>query len=86
MPKGRRNTDISGEWFEHSGLPEGLWAKNMHIRSKGKEKEAQEYEPHDAKIGIAAQKLIPVYLGTGPRKIIIQNKYICTNKFMYNTN
>jgi hypothetical protein len=51
MPKGRRNADIAGEWFEHSGLPEGLWAKAMHIRSKGKEKEAQEYETHAKKIG-----------------------------------
>ena len=26
--------DIAGEWFEASGLPEGLFARGMHARSK----------------------------------------------------
>ena len=54
MPRGRRNAGIAGEWFEHSGLPEGLWAKAMHSRSEGRENEALWYEKRAKKIGFGA--------------------------------
>ena len=31
---GRKDPDLAGEWFEASGLPEGLFARALHARSK----------------------------------------------------
>jgi hypothetical protein len=54
MPRGRKNPSVAGEWFEYSGLPEGMWAKAMHSRSIGKEKEAQAFERRAKVMGFGA--------------------------------
>ena len=54
MRGGRRSPGVAGEWFLYSGLPEGLWAKAMHSRSEGKEKEALAYEKRAKVMGFGA--------------------------------
>lgn len=54
MPRGRKNPDVAGEWFEHSGLPEGMWAKAIHSRSIGREKEAIAFEKRAKVMGFGA--------------------------------
>jgi len=41
-PDDKRNTDLAGEWWEASGLPEGYFIRAEQFKSLGKVKEAEE--------------------------------------------
>jgi hypothetical protein len=54
MPQGRKNSYVAGEWFEYSGLPEGLFAKALQLWSVGKEEEARAFEKRAKSLGFGS--------------------------------
>jgi len=51
---GRRNPDLAAEWFEASGLPEGLFAKSLHASSVGREEEAEMWRKRAQLLGFGS--------------------------------
>jgi TPR repeat protein len=51
---GRRDPDLAAEWFEVSGLPEGLFAKSLHASSVGRKKEAEMWRSRASVLGFGS--------------------------------
>ena len=62
---GQRNPDLAGDWFEASGLPEGLFAKSMHPSSVGKKQEAKVYKERASALGFGSPWRKPARERTG---------------------
>ena len=41
---GKRDFELAAEWFEASGLPEGLFAKSLYASAMGRNEEAEDYK------------------------------------------
>ncbi len=50
-PDSKRDMNLAGEWFEASGLPEGLFIRSMHLDALGKNREAEMYRRRAALLG-----------------------------------
>lgn len=66
-PKDDRNMNLAGEWFEASGLPEGLFVRSMHLNALGKFKEAEEFARRAALMGYGSswRKAAREHTGSG---------------------
>jgi len=51
---GRRDQDLAAEWFEASGLPEGLFVKSLHASSMGKKEEAEMWRERASLLGFGS--------------------------------
>jgi hypothetical protein len=51
---GRRDPDLAAEWFEASGLPEGLFAKSLHASSVGRKEEAEMWRSRASLLGFGS--------------------------------
>ena len=65
----KQDPDLAGEWFEASGLPEGLFARAMHARSKIRpqddDSEAMTYEQRAKALGFGAPWRRSARIATG---------------------
>ncbi len=50
-PDIERDMNLAGEWFEASGLPEGLFIRSMHLDALGETREADTYRRRAALMG-----------------------------------
>jgi len=51
---GQRDPDLAAEWFEASGLPEGLFAKSLYASSMGKKQEAEMWRERASLLGFGS--------------------------------
>lgn len=51
---GARDPELAAEWFEASGLPEGLFAKSLYLDAVGREEEAESYRRKAAILGFGS--------------------------------
>eukprot|EP00536_Pseudo-nitzschia_multiseries_P015558 jgi/Psemu1/299044/fgenesh1_pm.910_\ len=62
---GFRDYEAAVEWFEASGLPEGLFAKSTYLEAVGRTEEAGEYERKARVLGFGTPWRIPAREQTG---------------------
>ena len=61
----KRDPDLAAEWFEESGLPEGMMAQSMHARSKGLEKKALALELRAKRLGFGSDWRVMARMRSG---------------------
>lgn len=66
-PSGERDPGLAAEWFEASGLPEGLFVKSMHLNALGEHKQAADFKRRASLLGFGSEwrKAAREYTGSG---------------------
>ena len=62
---GKRDFELAAEWFEASGLPEGLFAKSLYASAMGRNEEAEDYKQKAKTLGFGAPWRKPARERTG---------------------
>jgi hypothetical protein len=60
-----KNPAVAAEWFETSGLPEGLAARALFYESTGEKEQAAEFQRRALSLGFSAPWRIPAREHTG---------------------